>query len=810
MLRKFFPFILSSAALIVFMTAMTAHSDQTPPLFDFHTTDSARSAWEPAPWASPVALFPGIPEKEGPGLTFPCAFTAQATRCYWDYAVDLDLSAESVMYLRMYVDSLDTVGNITLYFRSGSGWYGGWFVPARAGWQTIRLNRASFSVEGTPAGWDRIDAIRFSCWRRADGEALVHLTELKAVSARIVVIRGTRNAEPATALQTAALFENILESYGIPFTSISDEDAEEGLPANAELAILPYNSPMSEAEMASLEAFSATGGKLLLFYNAPQRLAGLVGAQLTGWAQRQLTGMSFVTGIVPCIPETAAQASWNLMLSHTTGSGAMILARWRDAGGSVTNTPAWIINDKGAYMSHILLDDDMSAKERVIISLAAHFVPGVSSSLSQYILDRAGMVGPYNDFLDAADAIRGEGDRTSRKALVREQLDLALDAWTRANDIPTTAGFCAVWDLASTAEAALKEAFYLSQSPREPEFRALWEHFGTGAYPGDWERTAEALARNGINAIIPNMLWGGLAHYASDLLPRSGTFNTYGDQIQACVDACVPRGIEVHVWKVNWNLSGAPASFVQSMREQNRTQVNASGEDMDWLCPSHPDNQKLELDTLVEVAERYNVQGIHFDYIRYPDAQTCYCSGCRQRFQADTGHVVSSWPSDCYSGTLKAAYRDWRAAQISRLVRNTAEALRKRAQGVKISAAVFPDYPSCREDLGQDWVEWVSEGWLDFICPMDYTSSAANFETRVIRQMGQVAGRMPMYPGVGVTVPPSLSPDKTIWQLRIAREQDTGGWVLFHLNAGVAEEHLPDLRKGFTAPLDYGTLILAR
>ena len=82
----------------------------------------------------------------------------------------------------------------------------------------------------------------------------------------------------------------------------------------------------------------------------------------------------------------------------------------------------------------------------------------------------------------------------------------------------------------------------------------MWNHSGTGAYPGDWERSAKLLAENGFNMILPNMLWGGLAHYPSDVLPRSATFRKYGDQIEQCCAAAKRHGIEVHVWKVNYNL----------------------------------------------------------------------------------------------------------------------------------------------------------------------------------------------------------------------------------------------------------------
>ena len=132
----------------------------------------------------------------------------------------------------------------------------------------------------------------------------------------------------------------------------------------------------------------------------------------------------------------------------------------------------------------------------------------------------------------------------------------------------------------------------------------MWNHSGTGAFPGDWQRSAKLLHENGFNMILPNMLWGGVAHYASDVLPRSATFRQYGDQIEQCCAAAKKHGLEVHVWKVNFNLGAAPKDFVETLHRDGRTQMTAKGEPMDWLCPSHPKNQALEKESLLEVARK--------------------------------------------------------------------------------------------------------------------------------------------------------------------------------------------------------------
>ncbi len=55
-----------------------------------------------------------------------------------------------------------------------------------------------------------------------------------------------------------------------------------------------------------------------------------------------------------------------------------------------------------------------------------------------------------------------------------------------------------------------------NDAPATCEARAVWNHSGTGAYPGDWDRSARLLAECGFNMVLPNMLWGGRKSVAQD------------------------------------------------------------------------------------------------------------------------------------------------------------------------------------------------------------------------------------------------------------------------------------------------------
>ncbi len=338
------------------------------------------------------------------------------------------------------------------------------------------------------------------------------------------------------------------------------------------------------------------------------------------------------------------------------------------------------------------------------------------------------------------------------------------------------------------------------QKPAKSEHRAFWCHSAFGVEGMTWDEAIKRLGDNGFTAILPNMCWGGVAYYESEVLPVSPAVKERGDQIQACLGACKKHGIECHIWKVNHNLGGKrSASFVERMRREGRTQVRFDDKPVDWLCPSHPANRKLEIDAMVELAAKYDVDGIHFDYIRYPGAFACFCDGCRERFEAAIGESVTGWPNSLRrKGKHRQAWLDFRRKQITTIVASVAEKVRKARSGVKISAAVFNNWETYRDSLGQDWKLWCEKGYLDFVCPMNYFRDNERFEEMVGRQV-RWAGKVPCYPGIGLSVwRPRNDFEKLTRQIEITRRLKTGGFTIFNYGPVAAKEILPGLGRGLT------------
>ncbi len=74
---------------------------------------------------------------------------------------------------------------------------------------------------------------------------------------------------------------------------------------------------------------------------------------------------------------------------------------------------------------------------------------------------------------------------------------------------------------ASAKLSAEKEAFFRAQPSKAGEFRATWIHSAFGIEDWGWDRTIATLKTNGFNAIIPNLVWAGVAYYPSKILPVS-------------------------------------------------------------------------------------------------------------------------------------------------------------------------------------------------------------------------------------------------------------------------------------------------
>ncbi len=764
-------------------------------------------AWKPSlPAAAPVPA----PEAGQYAMRFPCPFQqGEMERITWDLDIRIDLSESRGLRFHLYCENPEPISGFTFYCRSGGGWYSAPFsINDLDTWNLVTIAKAEMGTEGNPAGWGKIDGIRIAAWRGGSAATafLIANFALTAGDAALAIIRGDWAArqhvpESRAILDAAKTAARLLDDLGLDYAVISDEDLTDRRVAGRKAIILPYNPAMTDTSAACLQRFTQGGGGLVSFFRLPpavQAAAGIravrsIGQERPGHFARIQAAINAPAGM----PEVTRQMSWNIETVEPIGGKGRIAGYWHDDTGKNTGHPAIVITEHAAHMTHILLRDDPENKRLLLLSMIGPFAPASWKDAAQFRIQRAGALGPCADFADAVAALRAQArDDAARDAIAQAEAQHA-----RARQLFQERGYASAIAAAEAARDRLVEAFCRVQTPRPGEQRLFWCHDAYGVPGKTWDDSARILAENGFTAVIPNMVWGGVAYYPSTVLPVAPQVTEQGDAIAACLAASRKYGLECHIWKVCWNMGArTPQSFRDRMKAEGRIQKNIDGAPVaDWLCPSHPANQRLEVESLVEVVRNYAVDGVHLDYIRYPDRRTCFCEGCRERFEKRIGAPVRGWPKAVVDdAALQAAWREFRRNQITGVVAAVHQEVRAARPGVKISAAVFPNWPMDRENIGQDWKMWCERGYLDFVCPMNYTPGAAQFD-HLVRRQREWAGATSLYPGIGLSVWPT--PDRMITlidQINATRKYKTGGFTVFNLGAAEAEEILPRCGMGIT------------
>jgi uncharacterized lipoprotein YddW (UPF0748 family) len=773
-----------------------------------YSQQTAQSFWEPMAGTKPVAV---VDVQGRNTLKMPCHFQGnKVDRASWDRRLTLDLAWRTGVQFLFYCRDATPVSSFSVYLHSGEGWYRGNFDPSSTtAWTSVQIRKKDMAVEGHPAGWGKVDTIRISAWRgqEVDTEFYIAALGLFGGGGKIVVVHNDSVARSAPGeLDSVARYTDVMAEFldrvGLSYVVVSDLDVTAARLQGTKLVILPYDPRMSDVAVRGIAEFLRGGGKLLACYRLAENLEPVVGIRNGAHVPQKYAG--YFSSIRPAekslegTPPVTRQSSWNINEMSPLEGRSYVAAWWYASDGQSTGKPAVLVSDNAICLTHVLIPDDRANKLRLLLAMVGHLVPELWHDAAGGALERIGKFGPYENYDAAYRGIQGLVSTPSEALTALQGADQGRkEALARlsAGEFPRALA------AAEQAQQSMIHAYCLAQSPVPGEHRAFWCHSAFGVDGMDWDQAIKCLADNGFTAVLPNMLWGGVAFYKSDVLPRSPTVSERGDQIELCLAACRKYGVQCHIWKVNYNTGSATdKAFVAQKKAEGRTQVNYDGSPNDrWLCPSHPENQKLEIESMLEVARKYAVDGLHFDYIRYPGNEGCFCPGCRARFETVLGKKVKNWPADVRNDAeLASKWLDFRRQQITTVVAAVAGRAREIRPGIKISAAVFRNWPTDRDAVGQDWKLWCERGYLDFVCPMDYTSSAGQFRHMVEPQLAW-AGKVPCYPGIGL----STWSDPTdicalIEQINITRQRKTGGFTIFNYGSAEATQVLPLLGEGLT------------
>jgi uncharacterized lipoprotein YddW (UPF0748 family) len=361
----------------------------------------------------------------------------------------------------------------------------------------------------------------------------------------------------------------------------------------------------------------------------------------------------------------------------------------------------------------------------------------------------------------------------------------------------------------------------LVAAPAPEETRALWVLRTSLTSPASIATLVRSASDHGFNTLFVQVrgrgdayFRGGIEPQPNDLLRQPQSF----DPLSTVLDAARTAGLRVHAW-VNVNLVSSAAdlpsarehlvhrhplwlmvprdiaqemvaidpespAYVGKLARWTRTQ-SADVEGL-YSSPIIPGAADYTESIVRDIARRYAVDGVHFDYARYPTERFDYSVGAIREFRnavrpglpVATRRALDSAQTIDLFAYPDAMPEEWRAFRVSRmtaLMSRLRGAVKSERPDAVVSVAAAPDMREALDRRFQDWGGWLKTGLVDALCPMAYTPEPARFAEQIAAAR-DAAGTHPVWAGIGAY---RLTPTRTVENIQTARRLGATGVILF-------------------------------
>ena len=273
------------------------------------------------------------------------------------------------------------------------------------------------------------------------------------------------------------------------------------------------------------------------------------------------------------------------------------------------------------------------------------------------------------------------------------------------------------------------------------------------------------------------------------------------DPLDFAIRECHARGIELHAWFNPYRAGFAATKPVspKHIRKKSPRLVRAYGR-FYWLDPGEAAVQDHTVRVIMDVVRRYDIDGVHLDDYFYP--------------YPESGEFPDqpSWNRYRTSGG-KLDRADWRRENVNKLVRRLQSEIAKEKGWVTFGISPFgiwrPKYPEkirgfdAYEGLFADARLWLAKGWVDYLSPQLYWSSAAaeqSYPVLLTWWQQQSQKGKPVWPGGAVTRAETWGSDEIVRQIEYTRQLPNPGYVHWNLSSLAANTKLQKelLRRVYT------------
>jgi uncharacterized lipoprotein YddW (UPF0748 family) len=283
-----------------------------------------------------------------------------------------------------------------------------------------------------------------------------------------------------------------------------------------------------------------------------------------------------------------------------------------------------------------------------------------------------------------------------------------------------------------------------SPPPVSREFRAVWvatvANIDWPSKPGlsTWDQQRELLAILdravwlNLNAVILQVRPGADALYASPYEPWSQFLTGRQgrapeppwDPLAFAVEQAHKRGLELHAWFNPYRAAYTrDTAYARTHISQTNPRLVWRYDRYLWMDPGDPEVRRRSIRAIVDVARRYDVDGVHIDDYFYPYPEN-----------DASGKKLDFPDSATYARYVKAGGKlsknDWRRDNVDKLVEALYKGVHAVKPRVKVGISPFgiwrPGNPAqitgfdAYAEIYADSKKWMQKGWADYVAPQLY------------------------------------------------------------------------------------------
>jgi len=327
------------------------------------------------------------------------------------------------------------------------------------------------------------------------------------------------------------------------------------------------------------------------------------------------------------------------------------------------------------------------------------------------------------------------------------------------------------------------------------EARAIWQDRWSLESDSEVQAFVNYAAAHNCNTILAQVFGGGYALYTSSFVPHYLSSSPANfDSLAAAVTKGHAQGLEVQAYMnlclVHQGSSPTPTApnhlinahpewaMVNASGVSDITKVGVAGTDI-FYDPHQPGFRQYLIDVVTEIVTNYNVDGVHMDYVRYPESNYCYCNLHKADFQALYGRLPSDGDAD---------WDRMRFDDMTNLVAGIYDAVHAIKPLCKVTAAVW----RTNRTKFQSPTAWLENGIMDAICPMQYTSDTILFEDWT-RDFAPFTGGRQIWNGI------LASGDRISEEVTITRNVGSAGQTIFEYSS-MNNPRTSDLDSVYSSP----------